>query len=304
MEKPAALAVRLGRLFLNNPLMPAAGTFSVDTAREFYDINKLGAIVAKTITPLERKGNETPRVAEVYGGMLNSVGLQNPGLEAFLRQEAPKLTEVKPPVIISIAGHSLEDFALMARALDPLPSIAALEVNVSCPNVACGGRVFATDPVQVEAVVTAIRRVTGKYLIIKLSPNVGDIAEMAAAAEHAGGDCVCLANTLLGMKIDIHRRRPVLANIVGGMSGPAVKPVILRMVYQTYSQVKVPIIGVGGISTLEDVLEYIMAGASAVQVGTAAFTDPLALPRLVDELAEYADRQGIHLADLIGTAHV
>ncbi|EGO63998.1 dihydroorotate dehydrogenase [Acetonema longum] len=304
MEKHAALAVRLGRMSLKNPLMPAAGTFSVDTAREFYDINKLGAIVAKTITPLERRGNETPRAAEVYGGMLNSVGLQNPGLEAFLRLEAPKLTEVEPPVIISIAGHSIADFALMAQALDPLRQIAALEVNVSCPNVACGGRVFAADPVQVEAVVAAIRRVTHKYLIIKLSPNVGDITEMAAAAEHAGGDCLCLANTLLGMKIDIHRRRPVLANIVGGMSGPAVKPVILRMVYQTYSRVKIPLIGVGGIATMEDVLEYMMAGASAVQVGTAAFTDPLILPRLIDELAEYADRQEICLADLIGVAQV
>lgn len=298
-----SMAVSLGRLQLKNPIMSAAGTFSVESAQQFFDVNTLGAVVAKTITLLPRSGNETPRVAETYGGMLNSVGLENPGLDKFLAEEMPKLAALSAPVIVSVAGHSVEEFREMARRLDAVTGISAIEVNVSCPNVACGGKVFAADAGQITEVISKMRAVTNKYLIAKLSPNVGDIVEMALAAETAGADALCVANTLLGMKIDTRTRRPVLANVVGGLSGPAVKPVILRMVYQIYSQVSIPIIGVGGISTLEDVLEYLLAGASAVQVGTASFVNPAIMPELIAELAAYMkERQLVSMSELIGAA--
>lgn len=298
------LAVKLGALTLKNPVMPAAGTFSVDSSQQFFDVNELGAIVAKTVTLHPRLGNLTPRVAETYGGMLNSVGLQNPGVDSFLAEEMPALAKLTSPVIISIAGHTVDEFAALARKLDQVEGVAAIEVNVSCPNVECGGKVFASDPVQLTAVMAAVRKATGKYLIAKLSPNTADMVEMALTAEAAGADCLCVANTLLGMKIDIRTRRPALANVVGGLSGPAVKPVILRMVYQIAPKVSLPIIGVGGIVTAEDALEYILAGASAVQVGTASFADPCAMIKVIHGLEDYMETNKISgITELIGAAH-
>ena len=297
------LAVKLGPLTLKNPVMPAAGTFSADSSQQFFNINDLGAIVAKTVTLHPRLGNLTPRVAETYGGMLNSVGLQNPGVDSFLAEEMPALSRLTAPVIISIAGHTVEEFATLARKLDQVEGIAAIEVNVSCPNVECGGKVFASDPAQLTAVLSAVRKETGKYLIAKLSPNSGDMVEMAQTAETAGADCLCVANTLLGMKIDITKRRPVLANVVGGLSGPAVKPVILRMVYQIAPEVSLPIIGVGGIATAEDALEYILAGASAIQVGTASFVDPCAMIKIIQGLENYLAANKVStITELIGAA--
>jgi dihydroorotate dehydrogenase (NAD+) catalytic subunit len=284
--------------------MPAAGTFSVESASKFYDVNRLGAVVAKTVTLHRREGNRTPRVAETVGGMLNSVGLQNAGVDSFLLEEMPKLTGLTTPVIISIAGHTVDEFAALARKLDAAPGIAAIEVNVSCPNVECGGKVFAADAEQLNSVLSAVRIATSKYLIVKLSPNAGDMVKMALAAEAAGADCLCVANTLLGMKIDTRTRRPVLANIVGGLSGPAVKPVILRMVYQIAASVSIPVIGVGGIVTAEDAIEYLLAGAAAVQVGTASFTNPSAMIDIIQGLEEYLRANQIaSLRELIGAVH-
>lgn len=299
------LAVNLGSLRLGNPVMPAAGTFTVESAARFYDVNRLGAIVAKTVTLAAREGNRTPRVAETIGGMLNSVGLQNAGVDHFLRQDMPRLATLTPPLIISIAGHTVAEFAALAHQLDAVAGIAAIEVNVSCPNVACGGKVFAADAEQLFAVVTAVRAATAKYLIIKLSPNAGDMAAMALTAEQAGADCLCVANTLLGMKIDTRTRRPVLANIVGGLSGPAVMPVILRMVYQIAAVVSIPVIGAGGIATADDAVEYLLAGASAVQVGTAAFANPMALVDIIDGLDAYLAANRIDdIRELIGAVRL
>jgi dihydroorotate dehydrogenase (NAD+) catalytic subunit len=298
------LKVKLGSLILNNPVMPAAGTFNVESASQFYDVNRLGAVVAKTVTLNAREGNRTPRVAETYGGMLNSVGLQNAGVDHFLSEEMPKMAELTTPIIISIAGHTVDEFVALARKLDAVPSVAAIEVNVSCPNIECGGKVFAADAEQLQSVLSAVRKVTNKYLIAKLSPNAGDMVEMALAAEAAAADCLCVANTLLGMKIDTRTRRPVLANIVGGLSGPAVKPVILRMVYQIAPKVSIPFIGVGGIVTAEDAVEYLLAGATAVQVGTASFTNPSAMIDIIQGLEDYLRVNQIScLSELIGAAH-
>lgn len=298
------LAVNLGNIRLDNPVMPAAGTFSVESASQFYDVNRLGAVVAKTVTLHARGGNRTPRVAETYGGMLNSVGLQNAGVDSFLLEEMPKLTKLTAPVIISIAGHTVDEFAALASKLDSVSGIAAIEVNVSCPNVECGGKVFAADAQQLSRVMTAVRKTTGKYLIAKLSPNAGDMVEMAQTAEAAGADCLCVANTLLGMRIDTRTRRPVLDNVFGGLSGPAVKPVILRMVYQIAASVSIPIIGVGGIVTAEDAVEYLLAGATAVQVGTASFTNPTAMIDIIQGLEEYLRLNQISsLSELIGATH-
>lgn len=297
------LATQLGNISLRNPIMPAAGTFSVESSRQFFDVNLLGAVVAKTVTLAPRAGNLTPRVAETYGGMLNSVGLQNAGVDSFLAEDMPKLASLTTPLFISIAGHTVDEFVSLAQKLDAVPNIAAIEVNVSCPNVECGGKVFAADAVQLHAVLSAIRKVTNKYLIAKLSPNTNDVVEMAQTAQAAGADCLCVANTLLGMKIDIRTRRPTLANVVGGLSGPAVKPVILRMVYQIAPKVSIPIIGVGGIVNWEDVLEYLLAGATAVQVGTASFTNPLAMPEIIQGLNEYLAANNIaSVTELIGAA--
>lgn len=298
------LTTRLGSLVLKNPVMPAAGTFSVESAQQYFDVNELGAIVAKTLTLHPRQGNLTPRVAETYGGMLNSVGLQNAGVDNFIANEMPKLSSLTSPIIVSIAGHSVDEFVQLTKKLDAISHIAAIEVNVSCPNVECGGKVFAADAVQLNAVLSAVRQATGKYLIAKLSPNTGDVVNMALTAEAAGVECLCVANTLLGMKIDTRTRRPVLANIVGGLSGPAVKPVILRMVYQIASQVSLPIIGVGGIMTAEDALEYLMAGAAAVQVGTASFTNPCAMINIINGLKNYMETNQLsELSEVIGAAH-
>lgn len=298
------LAVNLGKIHLQNPVMPAAGTFSVESASRFFDVNCLGAVVAKTVTLEPREGNRTPRVAETCGGMLNSVGLQNAGVDCFLREEMPRLAGLTTPVIISIAGHTIDEFVALARKLDAASGIAAIEVNVSCPNVECGGKVFAADPEQLHAVLTAVRQATGKYLIAKLSPNVGDMVEMAQTAEAAGADCLCVANTLLGMKIDTRTRRPVLANIVGGLSGPAVMPIILRMVYQIVPQVSIPVIGVGGIATAEDAIEYLLAGATAVQVGTAAFSHPTVMLDVIQGLGAYLETNRLSgISELIGAAH-
>ena len=270
------LRVSIGDVELKNPVMTASGTFgSGREYAEFVDLNKLGAIVVKGVADRPWKGNPAPRIAETYGGMLNSVGLQNPGAEVFIREELPFLKQFDTKIVVNLCGHTLEEYVNVARAFQNV-DIDLLELNISCPNVNEGGLAFGTQCEVVEEVVEAVKREAAQPLIVKLSPNVTDIASIAKAAVRAGADALSLINTLLGMKIDIYKKKPVLANKVGGLSGPAIKPVAVRMVYQVAQAVDVPIIGMGGIFNGEDAIEFIMAGAWAVAVGTANFNNPRA----------------------------
>jgi dihydroorotate dehydrogenase (NAD+) catalytic subunit len=255
--------------------MTASGTFGYgEVFAGFLDLESIGAFVTKGLSLKPRAGNPTPRIVETPGGMLNAIGLQNVGIDAFIAKKVPFLRTVNTPAIANFFGNTVDEYAEMARRLDGIPEVAGLEVNISCPNVKQGGIVFGTDPACAAAVVSACRAATGKALIVKLSPNVTDVVAMARACEDAGADCLSLINTLTGMAIDLERRRPVLANITGGFSGPAIKPVALRMVWQVAKAVKLPIIGIGGIMTATDALEFILAGVTAVQVGTASFINP------------------------------
>lgn len=268
------LSIQIAGVEMKNPVMTASGTFgSGREYGEYVDLNRLGAVVVKGIASTPWKGNSAPRVAETYGGMLNSVGLQNPGVRAFMEKDIPFLRRYDTKIIVNVCGKTLEEYCDVVERLQDA-DIDLLELNISCPNVKEGGVSFGTDPHMVELVTREVKRYARQPLIVKLTPNVTDIVTIAKAAEAGGADGISLINTLLGMAIDIHRRKPILANIVGGLSGPAIKPVALRMVYQVAKAVKLPIIGMGGIMNAEDALEFMMAGATAVAVGTANFINP------------------------------
>ena len=289
------LRVDLCGIELENPVIPASGTFGYGYEfAEIYDINRLGTFSFKGTTRQPRFGNPTPRIAECPAGMINAVGLQNPGVEKVISEELPRLKKVfSKPVMANVSGFSIEEYAETCAMLEAEEQVGWLEVNISCPNVHGGGMSFGTDPKQAAAVTRAVRAVTKKPVIMKLSPNVTDIAEMAAACEEAGADGISLINTLQGMRINLKTRRPVLANVMGGVSGPCVFPVALRMVWQVCRRVKIPVIGMGGVSSAEDVLEMMTAGAAAVEVGAANLTDPRACLRIIEELPAAMDRYGI-----------
>ena len=290
----ADLAVNIGSLRLQNPVMTASGTFGY--GREFADLvnlNQIGAIIVKGISYEPRPGNPPPRIIETACGMLNAIGLENVGVERFITEKLPFLQQYKTPVIVNILGDSIDDYANLASRLNDTQGVAALEVNISCPNVKKGGVALGTVPEMAAAVTRAVRAATQLPVIVKLSPNVTDITVIAKAVEEAGADGVSLINTLLGMAIDIQSRKPRLANIVGGLSGPAIKPVALRMVWQVAGAVTIPVIGIGGIGTTEDALEFIMAGATAIQVGTANFYQPAATKNIVTGLADYLREQNV-----------
>ena len=283
-ESTIDLSVTLGRLRLPNPILVASGTFGY--AREMasiVDLSRLGGIVPKTVTPSPRAGNAPWRTVETTAGLLNSIGLDNDGIEAFVGHHLPYLGQLACPVIVSIAGATVEDFGRMATTLDQATGAAGLELNISCPNVAHGVD-FGTDPEKCRAVVAAVRNATGLPILAKLTPNVARIADVAQAAVDGGADGVSVINTLLGMAVDWRRQRPLLGNGMGGLSGPAIKPVALRCVHQVFQAVDVPIVGIGGIATIDDCMEFFVAGASAVQIGTANFYDPTVSMRLIDQL--------------------
>ncbi|MBR4472568.1 MAG: dihydroorotate dehydrogenase [Oscillospiraceae bacterium] len=300
------LNVNLCGIELDNPVLAASGTFGYGYEfAECYDINLLGSFSFKGTTRDGRRGNPLPRIAEAPSGMLNAIGLQNPGVDEVIRNELPKLREVfHKPVMANIGGQSALDYAETAEKLSREEQIGWLEVNISCPNVRCGGMSFGTDPKAAAEITRAVRAVTDKPVIMKLTPNVTDIAAIARACEDAGADGISLINTLLGMRIDLNTKKPLLANTTGGLSGPAVFPVALRMVWQVYEAVRIPIIGIGGIDSAENVCEMMLAGATAVQVGAANLRDPLACPKIIADLPEVLDRYGVkNIADLIGKAH-
>ncbi len=291
---------------LDNPIIPASGTYGFGYEfAELYDINILGSLSFKGTTREARFGNPTPRIAECSSGMLNAVGLQNPGVDAVIAHELPKLREVfSKPVMANVSGFSEDEYVETVRKLDTQKDIGWFEVNISCPNVHGGGMSFGTSPAAAAEITKAVRRVTKKPLIIKLSPNVTDIVSIAKACESEGADGISLINTLLGMRIDLKKRKPLLANKTGGFSGPAIKPVAVRMVYQVYDAVKIPIVGMGGISTAEDVIEFMMAGATAVEVGAANLVDPYACKKIIEDLPSVMEKYKItSLNEIIGAAH-
>ena len=298
--------VNLCGIELDNPVIPASGTFGYGYEfAEVYDINELGTFSFKGTTKEPRFGNPTPRIAECTSGMINAVGLQNPGVEAVIARELPKLKECfHKPVMANVSGFSVEDYAYTCRRLDAEDQVGWLEVNVSCPNVHGGGMSFGTQPEAAAEVTRAVKAVTTKPVIIKLSPNVTDIVSIARACEDAGADGISLINTLLGMRIDLRRKKPIIANTMGGFSGPAIFPVALRMVYQVSKAVKVPVIGMGGVSSAEDVIEMMLAGATAVEVGAANLVNPFASLDIVRSLPETMEKYGIqNLNEIIGGAH-
>lgn len=292
-------------LIMKNPVMTASGTFGF--GREYsrlYDLNRLGAITVKGITIEPRRGNPPPRLIETPSGILNSIGLQNPGLEGFIGDELPYLRRLSTPVIVNISGNTIEEYAFLASELDRVEGVSALEVNVSCPNVKEGCMAFGIKKDSLFSVVSAVRKSTTLPVIVKLSPNVRDIAEMAETAENAGADAVSLVNTFLGMAIDIDRKKPLLANTFGGLSGPAIKPIALRMVWEVYERVDIPVIGMGGIMNWKDAVEFILAGAASVAVGTANFVNPTAPLEIIDGIENYMIREGINdIRELIGLGH-
>ncbi len=295
---------RPGALALRNPILVASGTFGYGIEYgEVVDVERLGAICCKGTTLRPRFGNEPPRVTETPAGMLNSIGLQNPGVEAVIERYAGLWATWQTPVIVNVAGESIEDYVTVVRRLDGVPGVAGIELNISCPNVGKGGLQFAVDREAAGAVTAAVRRATDLPLMVKLSPNVADVRAIAKAIEDAGADAISAINTLSGMAIDRRRRRPLLGNTYGGLSGPAIKPVALRVVYEVAQTVRVPVVAVGGVSGLDDVLDFLMAGASAVQVGTAIFADPALPERLIDELAAYCAERGLaSFRELVGVA--
>lgn len=299
-------SVILSGLALSNPVIPASGTFGYGYEfAEWYDINLLGSFSFKGTTKEPRFGNPTPRIAECENGLINAVGLQNPGVEKVISEELPKLAKCfSKPVIANVSGFSVEEYQYTCEKLDKEEQVGLLEVNVSCPNVHGGGMSFGTSPESAAAVTRAVKDVTKKPVYIKLSPNVTDIVSIAKACEDAGADGISLINTLLGMRIDLKTKKPVIANKMGGFSGPAIKPVALRMVYQVYEAVKIPIIGMGGVSSAEDVLEFMLAGATAVEVGAANLIDPFACKKIVENLPLVMGKYGVNkLSDIIGGAH-
>ena len=298
--------VNLSGIELDNPIIPASGTFGFGYEfAEIYDINILGSFSFKGTTKEPRFGNPTPRIAECTGGMINSVGLQNPGIEKVILEELPKLKKCfHKPVIANISGFSVDEYAYCCEKIDACPDVGIIEVNVSCPNVHNGGMSFGTSPKAAADVTRAVKKVTQKPVYIKLSPNVTDICEIAKACEDAGADGISLINTLLGMRIDLKTKKPVIANKMGGFSGSAIFPVAVRMVYQVYEAVKIPIIGMGGVSSVEDVLEMMAAGATAVQIGAANLVNPYACRDIINELPKAMEKYNIQkLSELTGGAH-
>ncbi|WP_250227552.1 dihydroorotate dehydrogenase [Anaeropeptidivorans aminofermentans] len=290
------LSVTIADVTFKNPVGTASGTFG--SGREFVDfidLNNLGSVTVKGVSAEPWLGNPSPRAAETYGGMLNSVGLQNPGAYEFIKNDIPFLRQFDTKIIVNICGHTVEEYAEVAKIINEA-DIDMMELNISCPNVSQGGITFGTNTEMVEKVVGEIKKVITKPLIVKLSPNVTDIAEIAKSAESAGADAISLINTLLGMRIDIHKRKPVLANKMGGLSGPAIKPVAVRMVYQVRKAVQIPIIGMGGISNWEDAIEFIMAGASMISVGTANFMNPMVTEEILSGIINYMDE--CHIKDI------
>jgi dihydroorotate dehydrogenase (NAD+) catalytic subunit len=283
--------------------MTASGTFGYGTEDHLFDIQKLGAIVCKGTTREPREGNPQPRIAETDAGLLNSIGLQNIGVEALIKEKAPIWATWRVPVIVNIAGETAEDYAYIAKKLDGVAGVSAIEVNISCPNVQAGGVEFGTDPASAARVTAAVKSATSLPALVKLTPNTGDIVRVAQAAATAGADALTLINTLRGMAIDTDKRKPLLGNITGGLSGPALKPVALAMVYQVAGAVDIPVIGCGGIMTAQDAIEFIMAGASAVQVGTASFADPRAPLDVLEGIEAFMKKEGVaSLTELIGVA--
>lgn len=283
-----------------NPVATASGTFQYAAVRWFYDVSQLGAVTTKGVSPVPWEGNPGIRTAEGPSSNINAVGLQNPGVDHYLEDDLPKLKAINATVIANVAGHCDDDYVEVVSKLNDSPA-DMLEINVSCPNVSAGGMSVGTDPVALSRLITRLRKLTDKKMIVKLTPNVTDITEIARAAEAAGADAISLINTLLGMAVDAKRRRPVLARVVGGFSGPAVKPVALRMVWQCHQAVKVPILGMGGIASGTDAVEFMLAGATAVAVGTANFVNPTATVDVIDGIAAYCEEQGVeHVTDLIG----
>ncbi len=290
------LSVNLCGIELDNPIIPASGTFGYGYEfAELYDINILGTFSCKGTTLHPRFGNETPRIAEAPSGMINAVGLQNPGVDAVITEELPKLKQCfHKPMMANVSGFSLDEYAAVCEKLDKEPQVGWLEVNISCPNVHGGGMSFGTDPEQAAAVTRAVKAVTTKPVIMKLSPNVTDITAIAKACEDAGADGLSLINTLMAMRIDIKTGKPILANITGGLSGPAIFPIALRMVWQVSHAVSIPVIGMGGISSAEDVIEMIMAGATAVEIGAANLVDPYICKKIIDTMPDTLERYGIN----------
>lgn len=296
------LRVKIGSLELNNPVMTASGTFGY--AREFeslMNLHRLGAVIVKGISLFPRSGNPPPRIVETACGMLNAIGLQNVGVDRFITEKMPYLDGLNVPAIVNILGGSVEEYREITARLEGVPGVAGIEVNISCPNVKEGGVAFGGDPKMAAAVTKAVKESCSVPVIVKLSPNVTDIGEMARAVEDGGADSVSLINTLIGMAINLKTKRPELANIIGGLSGPAIKPVALRMVYEVSKAVSIPIIGIGGIETAEDALEFMLAGASAVQIGTANFVNPRASEEVVEGIAKYVQEEGLEsVRDIIG----
>ena len=300
------LTVNLAGVELKNPIIPASGTFGYGREyAELYDLNILGSFSWKGTTGEARLGNPQPRIAEMTGGMLNAVGLQNPGIDAVITNEVPNIAKIfQGPVIANVGGFSLEEYAENCRKLNDVEQVKILEVNISCPNVHAGGKNFGCDPKAAAEVTRAVKSVTDKPVFMKLTPNVTDIAEIARACEEAGADGLCLINTLLGMRIDLKSRKPIIANRTGGVSGPAVFPVALRMVWDAYEAVNIPIIGCGGVSSAEDAVEMMLAGAAAVEVGAANLKDPYACKTIVENLPAVCERMGVtDISELTGGAH-
>jgi dihydroorotate dehydrogenase (NAD+) catalytic subunit len=291
-------------LLLSNPVMTASGTFGYGTEYScLIDIQKLGAIICKGTTLEPREGNPQPRVCETRGGMLNAIGLQNIGVAALIKEKAPEWAKWQVPVIVNIAGKTIDEYARLAGMLDNVGGISGLEVNISCPNVKAGGAEFGTNPDSAAAVTSAVRKATSLPIIVKLTPNVGNISSIAVAVASAGADAVSLINTLRGMAIDIHKKKPLLGNITGGLSGPAIKPIALSMVYEAAGAVDIPVIGCGGISNATDAIEFLMAGATAIQVGTAIFVNPQAPTDILKGIEDFMSKKGIDdINRLIGIA--
>lgn len=306
MMKPN-LKVKIGKLELSNPVMAASGTFGyAQEFKDFIELKKLGAIVTKTITLKPRKGNPPPRTCETPAGLLNSIGLENPGIDRFIEEKIPFIKGLGVPLIVSIASEGdVEEFILLARRLDAIKEVSAIELNISCPNIRKVSGLISQDAKATYQAVKAVRRVTKKTLITKLSPNVTDIGGIACAAESAGSDGLALINTLLGMSIDVRRRKPKIAMVTAGLSGPAIRPVALRMVWEVYQKVKIPIIGMGGIMDAESALEFFIAGASAIAVGTANFINPRTTVEIIDGIKGYLERNKISdMKNLIGSLKI
>lgn len=302
----ADLSVNIGKLHMKNPVMTASGTFGYgEEYADFMDISRIGGIIVKGTTLHKREGNPYPRMAETPSGMLNAVGLQNKGVHYFVEHIYPRIKDIQTCMIVNVSGSTIDDYMKTAEIINELVNIPAIELNISCPNVKQGGMAFGITPQGAEEVVKAVRSVYKKTLIVKLSPNVTDIIEIARSVESAGADSVSLINTLLGMAIDAERKRPVLSTITGGMSGAAVKPIALRMVWQVANAVKIPVIGLGGIMNWKDAVEFMLAGASAIQIGTANFIDPCVTLKVIDGINDYLERHGYKSAkDIIGALEV